>query len=365
MGTDFIDRIGDISEKIHKGYETVQTEEATKNAFIMPFIAALGYDVFDPGEVVPEFTADVGIKKGEKVDYAIMVDGIPVMLFECKWCGQDLDDTNVSQLIRYFNATQAKIGVLTNGIIYRFFTDLEEQNKMDSKSFLEFDMLDIEESRVAELKQLTKTSFNIDEMLSAAGDLKYTKEIKKLLSEQLESPDEELIRLFASRVYSGRRTQQVIEQFTAITRRAFQQFVQEQLSRRLKNALANESQDQSDANHETVETTDAEPDKKKRVLSAIETTEEELEGYHICKSILRQEIDPARIAYRDHHRFFNVLLDDSIRKPVLRLHFNGTPRKIGLLDANKQEQLVEIDNLNDIYQYAEQIRETALAYDQQ
>ncbi len=78
---DFIDRIRDLSTRIPKQLEHIQTEEATKNALIMPFISALGYNVFDPTEVVPEFTADVGIKKGEKVDYAIHLDGKPIMLF--------------------------------------------------------------------------------------------------------------------------------------------------------------------------------------------------------------------------------------------------------------------------------------------
>jgi predicted type IV restriction endonuclease len=363
MGTDFIDRIKDISEKVRKSHEAVQTEEATKNAFIMPFIAALGYDVFDPTEVVPEFTADVGIKKGEKVDYAIIKDGEPTILFECKWCGQDLDEANVSQLIRYFNATPGKIGVLTNGIMYRFFTDLEEPNKMDTRPFLEFDMFEVHESLVDELKKLTKSSFDIEEMLSAAGDLKYTKEIRQLLAEQLESPDDELVKLFAGRVYSGARTQKVVEQFRSITRRAFQQFVKEQLSRRLKTALDNET-----AEPHTADTDQAGPDRvdeAEKLISAIETTEEELEGYHICKSILRQDIDPARIAYRDHVGFFNILLDNSIRKPLLRLHFDRSPKRIGLFDTEKNETQVEIDHLNDIYKYVEQLRVTALAYDQQ
>jgi len=69
----------------------------------MPFINVLGYDVFDPTEVVPEFTADIGTKKGEKVDYAIMKDGKPIILFECKWSGADLNKEHASQLHRYFS----------------------------------------------------------------------------------------------------------------------------------------------------------------------------------------------------------------------------------------------------------------------
>jgi predicted type IV restriction endonuclease len=100
----------------------------------MPFISALGYDVFDPVEVIPEFTADVGIKKGEKVDYAIKQDGKIIMLFECKCCNGSLDDCHASQLYRYFSVTEARIAVLTDGIIYRFYTDIEQPNKMDPQT---------------------------------------------------------------------------------------------------------------------------------------------------------------------------------------------------------------------------------------
>jgi predicted type IV restriction endonuclease len=121
---DFIDRIRELASRAPKQLPHIQTEEATKNALVMPFIGALGYNVFDPTEVTPELTADVGIKKGEKVDYAILQDGQPIMLFECKWHGAELKDGHASQLYRYFSVTHARFGVLTNGIIYRFFTDL-------------------------------------------------------------------------------------------------------------------------------------------------------------------------------------------------------------------------------------------------
>jgi len=132
---DFKDQIKQLGERVIRLKDQIQTEEATKNAFIMPFIQALGYDVFNPLEVVPEFTADIGIKKGEKVDYAIMKEGQPIILIECKWWGDNLDVHN-SQLFRYFHTTKSKFGLLTNGIQFRFYTDLMETNKMDEKPFL-------------------------------------------------------------------------------------------------------------------------------------------------------------------------------------------------------------------------------------
>jgi len=162
---DFIDHLRDLSIRIQKQAAGIQTEEATKTAFVMPFIAALGYNVFDPTEVTPELVADVGTKKGEKVDYAVLKDGNPIILFECKWCGSDLDSENASQLYRYFSVTPARFGILTNGIVYRFYSDLENQNVMDAKPFLELDLLNIKEPLVEEVKKFSKSTFDLDNIL--------------------------------------------------------------------------------------------------------------------------------------------------------------------------------------------------------
>ncbi len=127
---DFIDQLKQFSSRVETLRASLQTEEATKTAIIMPFFAMLGYDVFNPQEFVPEFTADVGTKKGEKVDYAIVDNGNPIILIEAKWIGENLNKHD-SQLFRYFATTTAKIGILTNGLIYKFYTDLETPNKMD------------------------------------------------------------------------------------------------------------------------------------------------------------------------------------------------------------------------------------------
>lgn len=120
---DFIDQVKQFAKRVEGMKDTIQTEEATKTSIIMPFFSLLGYDVFNPNEFIPEFTADVGIKKGEKVDYAILSDGSPVILIECKWIGEPLEKHD-SQLFRYFGTSKAKFAILTNGLIYRFYTDL-------------------------------------------------------------------------------------------------------------------------------------------------------------------------------------------------------------------------------------------------
>ena len=230
---DFIDKIHNLANRIPVQLEHCQTEEATKTALVMPFINALGYDVFDPTEVVPEFTADIGTKKGEKVDYAIMKDGKPIILFECKWSGADLNKEHASQLHRYFSAVpEVRFGVLTNGVIYRFFSDLDAPNRMDDKPFFEFNMLDVQERTVAELKKFTKSKFDLDDILTTASELKYTAAIRKIIAQEFEAPSEGFVRFFASQVYSGMKTQNVIDKFTEITQKALRRFLNDRIKRR-------------------------------------------------------------------------------------------------------------------------------------
>src|SRR2546429_2991159 len=345
---DFIEVLQTISSKIGKQKNLIKTEEATKNAFVMPFISALGYDVFDPAEVVPEFIADVGIKKGEKVDYAIKHDGKIIMLFECKCCNGSLDDCHASQLYRYFSVTEARIAVLTDGVVYRFYTDIEEPNKMDPKPFMEFNMLDIQEPLVIELKRLTKQAFNLEAILTVASELKYTREIKRILNDQLNAPSEEFVRFLAVQVYSGKLTSAVREQFTGIAKRAFAQFINERITERLRSAMGEPSLPASTPS-ETENPDDNQggagtPNSENRIV----TTEDELQAYYIVKAIVCAVIDAERIVCRDTQSYFGILCDDNNRKPICRLNFNGKQKYIGIMNTDKNEEKIPIDNLNEI-----------------
>lgn len=353
---DLIDQLKVLSSKIAKQLDMIKTEEATKNAFIMPFISALGYNVFDPSEVTPELIADIGVKKGEKVDYAILKDGKPIILFECKWCGANLDEAHASQLYRYFSVTEARFGILTNGVIYRFFTDIEEPNKMDSKPFLEINLLDIRDSLADDLKRFTKGSFDLDELLATATELKYMKEIKRVLSEQLTTPSEDFVKFFASQVYSGKITQSVKQQFTDLTRRAIHQFINERINERLKSALTEETA--------VPPTQQPAPVEEVPKSSKIVTTQEEYEGYYIVKSILRQVIDPNRVTLRDTINYCGILLDGNNRKPICRLYFNDSSKKqLALFTTEKKEEKCSIVDLNDIFQYADRLHEVVRSYE--
>jgi hypothetical protein len=353
---DLIDKVREISARIDKQLEHIQTEEATKNAFIMPFIAALGYDVFNPLEVIPEFTADIGTKKGEKVDYAIKKDGKVIILMECKWSGADLHQSHASQLYRYFSVTEARFGILTNGLQYEFYSDIDQPNKMDEKPFFLFDMLDFQEHQIAELKKFTKSAFSLDDILTTASTLKYTGALKKILEDELRSPSENFVKFFASQVYAGRLTQPVLTQFAEIVKEARKQFINEKINERLKSALtATEPNAPAAPAAQPV----AADDKAAEEHGGIDTTQEEIDGFNIIKAILRKTVDLKRITLRDTKSYCGVLLDDNNRKPICRLHFNYSKKYIGLF-TGRQEERVQIEGLDDIFNYAERIQATVL-----
>ena len=233
---DFKDSIYQFANRVEKLCTQLQTEEATKNALIMPFIQLLGYDVFNPFEVNPEYVADIGIKKGEKVDYAIMKDSKPIILIECKHYSEKLDPHN-SQLFRYFHTTEAKFGLLTNGIQFRFYTDLVTPNKMDEKPFFEFDITKIKENEIQELKKFHSSNFDIDSVTSTANELKYLNELRILINKEISTPSEDFVRYFAKQVHNSIVTPKVLEQFTPITKKAFSLIINDSISGTLKTAL--------------------------------------------------------------------------------------------------------------------------------
>ncbi|MBJ2250898.1 MULTISPECIES: type I restriction endonuclease [Pseudomonas] len=360
---EFFEKLTSLAAKIRLQGPAIQTEEATKNAFVMPFInTVLGYDVFDPQEVTPEFVCDIGTKKGEKIDYAIMKDGEVQILIECKKIGEPLNLNHASQLFRYFHVTSARISILTNGQVYKFFTDLDAPNKMDEKPFLELDLLDIDEYSVPELTKLTKSAFDVDSIINAAGELKYVSQIKKVIASQLTKPEDDFVKVFASRVYEGVITQKIREQFYELTRKALSQFLNDQINDRLKSAMSGAIQPtitslpvSASANTVTTERDESE----EKVL----TTLEELEGYHIVRAVVRSVVDAKRIVQRDTQSYFGILLDDNNRKPICRLHFNRSQKYIGIFDEEKNETRHAISSIDEIYEYSDHLKKTVGYYD--
>jgi hypothetical protein len=354
----FQEQIQALAQDVSKRVDQIKTEEATKQFLIIPFIQALGYDVFNPSEVVPEFTADVGTKQGEKVDYAILRDGEPIMLFECKAVKEDLSTKQMSQLYRYFSVTPAKIGVLTNGVKYYFFTDLDEPNKMDNKPFPEFDFQDITDPRsINELKRFSRSGFDIEELVPAAVNLKYTKEIKRIFDEQLSNPSRGFVKFFASQVYSGNKTSQVMDMFTGITKNALNQYISDRVTERLEKAIEQETGTGLPPEPQPPE---PRPDPSHGGEGGI--TPQEREAYFMVKGIIAGLVDPKRILFRDYKEGCRVMLDND-RKPVCHIVANEKEARFVLFDENKSEDEKELAQLNDIYKYLDQLKKIVTHYE--
>lgn len=359
MSIDFKDKIKQLSERVQNLKESIHTEEATKNALIMPFIQALGYDVFDPHEVVPEFISDIGTKKGEKIDYAICSKGVPTILIECKHWKQNLT-LHDNQLLRYFHVSKAKFGVLTNGINYKFYTDLVEPNKMDEKPFLEIKLSEIKENQIEELKKFHKSYFNIENIIESASELKYLSELRSIIVEELGNPSPDFTRFFARQVYPGVVTQKVLEQFQLFLKKSFTQHINEQFTDKLQTALKNEENAVIEEEAEARNDTDS--SQEKIVKSAVDTTQDELDVFYMIKAILSEHIEIDRITYRDAQSYFAVFVDNNNRKPICRLYFNTSNKYIGFIDEKKTENKVQIEKLSDIYKHKEFLKNAVLNY---
>lgn len=353
---EFAEKLSQFAQRVEslKNSNSITTEEATKTSLIMPFFQMLGYDVFNPLEFVPEFTADVGIKKGEKVDYAIMVNNVPLILIECKPCFEDLSKHD-SQLFRYFGTTSSKFAILTNGIIYKFFTDLEDKNKMDSTPFLEFDILNLKENLIPEIKKFSKETLDVDTILGAASELKYTRLIKEWFLCQLEEPTIDLVKLIMSNTYDGLKNQKAIDKFQPLVKRSFKQFLSDTMNDRIKSALRKEH---DDAPTDTIDPAQAQEEDAIK----INTTMEELESFAIVKSIIRGICNVSKVFYRDTESYLGILYEDNNRKWICRIHLNGSNKYITVPDDNKKPVRYDIDTLDDIYKYSDLIIESCKRY---
>jgi predicted type IV restriction endonuclease len=364
----FSDELAELAKKIHNLKDSIETEQATKNAFIMPFISnVLGYDVFDPSEVVPEFTADVGVKRSEKVDYAIFKNGQVQILMECKRIGDPLDLRYASQLFRYFSVTTARVAILTNGQEYNVYTDIDAPNKMDEKPFLVFDLLDIDRTLLPEIQKFSKESFDIDSVLSAAQELKYISGIRRVIASQVKEPSDEWVRFFISRLYEGRSTQRIIDQFRPLVAKALNQYVGDQVNSRLKTALGDEAESNVAPTKPAPSTAPPAPIGNAEVAdtvaapdSEIVTTDEERDGFNIVRAIAASEVAPERVFLRDAKAYCAILLDDNNRKPIIRLNLNGKNVKfVTTFEHGHEGVRRDIQSVVDIYKVAaEPIRQT-------
>lgn len=315
---DFKDSIRLLVERSKRKQELL-TEEATKHALVLPFISALGYDIFNPSEVVPEMDCDIAKKKGEKIDYAILSDGEPIMLIECKHWQEDLNE-HEGQLKRYFASSNARFGLLTNGIEYRFYCDLDKENVMDDAPFFVFDIEHMKDEHIENLKQFSKPYFDTDAIVDSAAGLKYKRKVLAVIGDLIENPTPDFVRLVGKQVYDGSMTQKVLDQFTPIIKSCFATYVNDIISERLQTA---------------VKTQEEEVARVKQALAESETvncelipTEEEIQAYGTIKAVLSDMVDTSRIGYVITSSYFAIVLDGTARKTIARLNIRGKKKSV-------------------------------------
>lgn len=333
------------AEKVVGLIGKIQTEEATKMSMIVPFLRLLGYDDSNPDEVCPEYVADVGLKKGEKVDYAILFNNEPHILIECKWCGEDLNN-HTNQLFRYFGAARAKFGILTNGIVYKFYSDFSETNRMDPTPFLEIDFRTLMDYQLNDLQQFTKENFDANSISSSAWEMKYTNLVKSTIKDELDNPTEDFIKFILNKIYEGSKTNKIIEKFTPIIRKSLNAYKTDMLEQRILSMSASVKEEREQISRdEKIDT----PSPK------IETTDDEIEAYHIVRALLVGVVDINDIYLRDAQTYCTIIYKNSNRNRIMRMVLDTKKKQIFIPNDDNTEEKYTIDSLNDLYKYKDQL----------
>lgn len=352
--SDFAQRVNELSRRSRHASQHALTEEATKTSVVLPLIQAFGFDPFNLEEVVPEYIADVGLKKGEKIDFALKIDGVLSVLIEVKPITLSLGNAQYSQLFRYFATKEAKLAVLTNGREIWFFSDMDEPNRMDKKPFFTFDLQSFTESEVSDLARFQKTTFSIGAIREAASNLRYAKAAAAYIKRQLESPDDDFVKLIGRQIVDGSMTKAVMEPLRVAVQGALDLVIRDRIQDKLSVAFRTEP-------------VPAEPGQPKQEVAAdqgdIVTTDDEAQAFMIVRAIAARHIDIDRVTLRDAKSYCSVFVDDNNRKPVCRLYFNSKSTKtLGLFDESKTENKVTIERLSDIYQHSTAIENAVKAY---
>ena len=302
-----------------------------------------------------EHVADVGIKKGEKIDFAVRIGGQVSILIEVKPISMPLGSAQYSQLYRYFATTNARLAILINGREIWFFSDIDEKNKMDKKPFFVFDLQNHDERQIEELARFQKSVFNIDAILDAASNLKYVKAAATFLSTQLADPDDDFVKFIGRQIYDGLLTKAAVELLRPAIQAALDEVVRNRIQDRLNVTFGKEPPSQNVDRRAS--DGDASPS------SDIVTTDDEMMAFLIVRAIGARKIDPSRITIRDAKSYCSVFIDDNNRKPLCRFYFNAkNSRSIGLFDASKVETRLQLGDLVEIYHHSAMIEETAGSY---
>lgn len=263
-------------------------------------------------------------------------------------------DKHDSQLFRYFGTSPAKFAILTNGLEYRFYTDLDEENKMDLTPFLTIDIRNLKEQTMMELKKFCKDSFDKDNIFSTASELKYSNLIHGWLTKQSENVSDDFARVILGDIYDGLKTQKIIDKFKPIIKKTFNNYINDIVNKKISSALTTD--DDSDKTEDEVSSITVSNNK-------IVTTEDELQAFNIIRAILAGEIDLSKVTYRDTESYFGVLYNDNNRKPICRLNLDVRKKYIMIPDENKKFTRFYLNDLINLYDYKSQIIAAAKNYE--
>lgn len=319
----------------------IHGEEATKQSLVVPLFHVLGYDVWNPLEVQPEYGADFnkGPKKGqvEKVDYALKINGEPVVFVECKAADQALD-THDGQLARYFNATPSvRVGILTNGVRIKVFTDLQQPNVMDEKPWMDFDIRSAKLAEIDALKKFRKTEFTADQIVGLAEEMVYYNVLVPFMASQLRDPGEKLVRLVAEEIPSIKRIdKKVVDRLTPILRKAIQSAILDHVARSFGAPVHSEAPAAATAQPQPEVGAEASVPAGDGSREGVVTTPEELEVYGIVSKIVKEKFPDAVVQYRDAKSYFTIL-QKNLRKWFVRIGIEKAPYWIAFRHIQPEE----------------------------
>jgi len=334
---DFKDNIQQIAERIEKQKDAIQTEEATKNAFIMPMIATLGYDIFNPFEVVPEMDCDL-TRRGDKIDYAIKKDDKTILLIECKHCKQNLNLHN-TQLAKYYAASNARFGVLTNGIEYRFYADLDKANIMDEKPFLVVNMLDLSDTAIEQIRKFHKSYYNESEILNTAQELQVTIQVKNMMEQIFKQPSDEFVRYFVRNLNDGKSTPKLIEQYRPIIKRSIISIIDDIISDRMN--IASKQTDIAATIPIDKETNDA-------------ITQEKRDAYNVVRELIGEQ---GEISYTNFKGYLLIWTKHEYWW-VCRISLKPYSKRICFTTENRcGYKWIQIQSVEDIRNYSNEVKD--------
>ncbi|EFV79312.1 hypothetical protein HMPREF1013_00228 [Bacillus sp. 2_A_57_CT2] len=215
-----------LNKLVTENRDLIKNEESTKQFLILPLLKGLGYDTYSPQEVTPEFTADFH-KKNEKVDYAISINGEPKIFLEAKSINNQITKS-APQLSRYFSTfPSVRLGILTNGIEYHFFTDLNNANIMDSKPFFIFNLTNFNDDDFNHLIKFSKNLYDYESIKSLAESMIYSQSFKSVIKEIFENPSDDFIKFVIKERFNFKVTQQFINTARPLVQKCLQEALAE------------------------------------------------------------------------------------------------------------------------------------------